>query len=133
MTDLLLIERGSGGDLNIQANDIEVITGFENLPYISMFSGNGVWWANALLLSDIQFVSETGEALKNNALTSIGRANIERAINNDLSFLSEITGTKYTLSVTITNPDRLSVVININGKTFSFYWQPSTQYINYSI
>lgn len=131
--DVLVIQTADGADFRISGNDIEVITGYENLPFISMFSGDGDWWANSLLLQGNNFVSETDQALKTNALNSAGRVNIERAVNNDLQFLSDITGTTYTSSVTLVGNNRISIVITINGKTFNYLWNPSDGFINYQI
>lgn len=134
MTDVLLIQTGNeGGDLRINANDIEVINGYENLPFLAMFSGDGNWWANTLLLQGNNFVSETETALKTNVLNSAGRVNIERAIINDLAFLADITGTTYSVVVTIAGQNRLSIIITINGNNFYYNWNPSEGFKQYSI
>jgi hypothetical protein len=80
MIDLLLRETGNGGDLLLTGKDLEVVTGYENMPYIAMFGG-GDWWANDLITEPTQRMqSQTEAALLSNALTSSGRLNIIRAI-----------------------------------------------------
>ena len=38
--DLKLIETGNGGDLVKNSKDLEVIFGFQNMPYLALFGGN---------------------------------------------------------------------------------------------
>jgi hypothetical protein len=38
--DILLVETGNGGDVIFTGNDLAVINGFENMPYLAMFGGN---------------------------------------------------------------------------------------------
>ena len=40
MADLKLIETGSGGDIVFNGIDVEVIDGFENMPYLGIYGGN---------------------------------------------------------------------------------------------
>ena len=70
--DVKLIESGNGGDLVLTDNDLAVVGGVENMPYLSMFGGAN-YWANQLLLSDPTartFDSLTEPALINNPLSS---------------------------------------------------------------
>lgn len=40
MSDLKLKETGSGGDLIFNGNDLEVVEGFQNMPYLGIYGGN---------------------------------------------------------------------------------------------
>jgi hypothetical protein len=40
MFDLAIIETGDGGDYQLKGNDLAVVNGSENMPYIAMFGGN---------------------------------------------------------------------------------------------
>lgn len=132
MIDLLLIETGNGGDLLLTGKDLEVVTGYENMPYIAMFGGAD-WWANDLIIDPTQRMqSQTEAALLSNALTSAGRVNIIRAIEADLAFLKD-EGAKITVTATITSPDRLEVLINIDGEEIYMNWQPSGAFLNYKV
>lgn len=126
--DLAIIESGNGGDLQLVGQDLSVIYGIENMPYLGMFGGNHEadtkptevkeqsfdFWANNLLFSEdinIQFNSTCERALKNNPLTSEGRTNIENSIKEDLKFMSSFATVKVT--ATITDTDRIDIIIRI--------------------
>lgn len=132
MIDLLLIETGNGGDLKLTGKDLEVVKGYENMPYIAMFGGAD-WWANDLITEPThRMQSQTETALLNNALTSAGRLNIIRAIEADLDFLKE-TGATVTVQASVTGPDRLEILINIDGEEIYMNWQPSQSFLNYRV
>ena len=40
MSDLQIIENGDGGDAVLNGNDLSIIDGFQNMPYLGMFGGN---------------------------------------------------------------------------------------------
>ncbi len=125
--DLAVLETGNGGDLSLNGNDLAVVTGIENMPYLGLFGGNVEqvttsdkvmdskdWWGNDLLMKSnksIQFNSTVEKTLKNTALNSAGRVIIEGAIKNDLQFLSP--QATIVVSVTIEATDRLRVNIQI--------------------
>jgi hypothetical protein len=91
--DLAILESLDGGELQQVGNDLAIVTGNENQPYLAMFGGNAdksQWWGNNLIFPDLpnrQFNSLTEYALNNTPLTSAGRATIENAIKKDLLFL----------------------------------------------
>jgi hypothetical protein len=132
MTDLLFYETGDGGDLLLRAGDLVSVFGVENVPYLSMFSGTD-WWGNYLLPETQQVKSKTEVVLRTTPLTSAGRMKILDAVNSDLSVLSEIPGTKWTVAVSISNPNRLDMIVNINGKDFSYTWNPDKFYLTYQV
>ena len=136
MIDVAMIETGSGGDLIYQAPDLTPARGYENQPYGLMFGGNAdePWWGNALLMPNTPFSCLTQEALRINPLTSQGRVNILAAMNSDLQVLRDsIPGTVATVDVSIAGADRLDAEININGQVFLASWNPSTQYLTYTL
>lgn len=131
MIDLLIWETGNGGDLLQRGNDIVPVTGYENTPYLALFGGSS-WWGN-YLVPENQFLSRTEEVLRNTTLTSAGRIAIENALGLDLAFLKEIEGTTYSCSVTIAGVNKLSIEITINGKVFSYNWNPDEMYLTYIV
>jgi len=138
MIDALIIETGNGGDLLQQGNDMAIVEGFENMPYLAMFSGDGDWWGNNLLFSNndssVFFSSQTERVMREVTLNSAGRIKIETAIKNDLAFLkSNISGTTVDVTTSVVNPDRLDIEITINGNTFYMQWNPSTAFLNYQV
>lgn len=133
MFDLAVIETGSGGDIQILGNDLAIVTGVENMPYLGMFGGNieqstidnqivefsKDWWGNSLLMnsnSSIQMNSIVERTLNSTPLTSSGRLVIENAIKYDLEFLTPILGSPIEVSVVIVSDDRIDVFLKI---TFS--------------
>jgi len=130
MLDLAIVETGNGGDLQILGNDLAVVTGIENMPYLGMFGGNleqstvdnqvvefsKDWWGNSLLMNSnpsIQMNSTVERTLNNTPLTSSGRLLIENAIKYDLAFLTPIIGTAVEVSVSIISDDRIDVMLKV--------------------
>jgi hypothetical protein len=130
MTDLLIYETGGGGDLLQRGNDLVSVNGYENSTYLSMFGG-GSWWGN--FLTPNKFLSKTERVLLVTPLTSAGRITIENAVNDDIDFLKKIPDTKYTSLVTIGGPDRLEILITINGKQFNYLWNPDKMFLTYVV
>lgn len=129
--DLAILETGNGGDLSLKGNDLAVVSGFQNMPYLGMFGGNVEqsttnikvadskdFWANDLLMKSdqsTQFNSTVEKTINSTALTSQGRITIENAIKNDLKFLAPQALIKVT--VTIVSTDRINVNIQIKVDT----------------
>lgn len=127
MADLKMIETGNGGDLVLNGNDLQVIEGWQNMPYLGMFGGNVEasttgpkisneealdWWANNLLMQneqEIQLNSTLEKALNTIPLTSSGRNQIRQAVIFDLGFMTQF-GT-LTTNVYLTGVDRVRIDI----------------------
>lgn len=127
--DLAIIEaKGNGGDLILNGNDLSLVSGIENMPYLGMFGGNPKqstqdnivleqsfdWWGNSLLMrsnQSIQFNSLTERIINSTPLSSSGRVIIENALKKDLEFISPLA--TVTVSVTIVSDDRINVAIRI--------------------
>lgn len=130
--DLAIIETLNGGDLQLVGNDLAVVYGVENMPYLSMFGGNidestvnqnanqptseqnFDWWGNNLLMknnSSTQFISQTEKTLNNTQLNSAGRVTIENAIASDLQFLA--TSAKIKVTAVIVATDKININIEI--------------------
>ena len=143
MSDLKLIETGSGGDIIFNGTDVEIIDGFENMPYLGMYGGNVKentkeffegeqrfdFWGNSLFMlknEKIQFNSDLERLLLNVALTSSSRIEIEETIKSDLSFMNEFADLE--ISVSILTVDRLQIYIKITqpdikqSKEFVYIW-----------
>ena len=139
-----MIESGSGGDLVLKGNDLSVINGFQNMPYIGIFGGNpdqstaGAkepdeqaldFWGNHLFSPNkakIQFNSELEMKLRGLAITSNSRIQIERTVLKDLAFMSDFAG--LFVEVTLTGVDRILIYIridepnNLQSNEFTYIW-----------
>jgi hypothetical protein len=147
--DLELVEQGDGGELIKKTNDLSVIYGFENMPFIAMFGGNVKestpilrlateqafdWWGNNLLMpqdTSIQFNSETERALNNVPLTSAGRVLIQNAVENDLAFMKDFA--TVVVSVVILATDKVAIGLriiqpdNLQKQDFIYIWNATRQ------
>lgn len=131
ITDLLIYEIGEGGDLALRGNDLVKVTGQENTAYLAMFGGNK-YWGN-YMYPENPFSSKTEEAMRGTELTSAGRIKIENAIKKDLEVLDKIPGTTWTVATSITGNNRLAIKIVVNGKEFSYLWNPDTLFLTYTV
>jgi hypothetical protein len=129
MMDLAITEENNnGGDLILIGNDLAMVFGIENMPYLAMFGGNPGfptknkvveeqsfdWWGNNLLMAgnqSIQLNSLTELTLRKVALNSSGRIQIEEAIKKDLEFLSAFA--TVTVSASIVSLDHIRIEIKI--------------------
>ena len=133
MSDLALIAAESGIDLILSGSDLEMAFGLENSPITQMFGGSD-WWGNEFLDPLQQFNCLTEKALLSNALNSVGRQEIEKAIVTDLAIISNnVVGTVITVVTSIVTDNKLSIVITIDGKEFSYLWHPSNRYLQYIV
>jgi len=129
MADLLIRETGNGGDLVLRGNDLAMVSGAENMPYLSMFGGSD-WWGNALLLGesiDLQFNSESEKAINEMSLNSAGRVFLENAIQRDLASLKNNSKSALVVSVSFISAERISIEINFDGAIIELYWNPATE------
>lgn len=128
--DVQITEQNNGGDLTIKTNDLSVVTGVENMPYLAMFGGSE-WWGNDLLLNDGQdfkFSAETEEILLTIPLNSSGRSIVENAIKRDLAFLlNDVANTTLTITTRITSDNRLEILVKFAGGEFYLLWNPLTK------
>lgn len=142
MSDVLLFQTIDGGNVTIEPNqDIKTTGGFETDFYLSLFGGNegdngsngnkNNWWAN-LLENDpaYQFRSKTQNLLISLPLVSGNLRKIEDAVKSDLkSYVDSGAITELTVSVLITGPRRVKIVINAYADgnkislTFLANWQ----------
>lgn len=123
-----MIETGDGGDYVLKGSNLELIDGFQNMPYLALFGGNVEsstrefrpteqrfdWWGNTLLMfnnSAIQMNSATERILNNSALSSSARLQIEQAIKTDLEFFKGFSTVNVSASITAT--DRIEINIEI--------------------
>ena len=129
IVDLRLIETNDGGDCVLLANDVQLISGFQNMPYICLFGGNveqstigphvigqdsNDFWGNFLLHPTEQplwFNSKTEKMLRDTALNSAGRQQIEEQVKNDLKFMN--TFANVSVSVSLISVDKLRIYISL--------------------
>ena len=142
--DIEIIETGNGGDLNRKGNDLAVIFGFQNMPYLAMFGGNPEadtpqirleneqsfdYWGNSLLWSNnkgMQFNSLTERALNTTPLTSAGRLIIEEAIKKDLEFMRDFAEITVETEIIATDVIKISIWLkepdNLEVKEYIYIW-----------
>lgn len=142
--DIELYENGSGGEINISNNDIQLIESLYQTIYIALFGGNVKastvgneveteerldYWANPLFFAtktNKQYNSETQRTLSEVTINSNGRLKIKQAIENDLTFISSIAN--YEVEVSIITTDRIEIIITLeNGTELQFIWDNASE------
>lgn len=137
--DIELYESGSGGEINIENNDIQLNESLYQTIYIALFGGNVEastigneveteerldYWANPLLFAtktNKQYNSETQRTLSNVTINSNGRLKIKQAVENDLTFINSIAS--YEVEVSIISTDRIEIIITLSdGTELQFIW-----------
>lgn len=151
IADLRLIETYNGGDIVLKGNDIEMISGFQNMPYIGMFGGNRNqsttgpkvteqafdFWGNNLFnpnSQDVWFNSLTEQMLNITSLTSQGRLEIEQTVKKDIDFLTKFA--TVTVSVQLVSVDTVIITIEVqepnikSSETFTYIWSATQSELN---
>lgn len=151
IADLRLIETYNGGDIVLKGNDIEMISGFQNMPYIGMFGGNRNqsttgpkvteqafdFWGNNLFDpngQDVWFNSLTEQMLNITSLTSQGRLEIEQTVKKDIDFLTKFA--TVTVSVQLVSVDTVIITIEVqepnikSSETFTYIWSATQSELN---
>lgn len=125
--DIQLYESGDGGELYISNGDVTLIETLYQTIYIALFGGmadGSDYWANNLIFAtkqSKQYVSQTEKLLNEVTINSSGRLKIARAVENDLSFLKNISN--YAVNVLILSTDKIEINIAlISGSEFQFIW-----------
>lgn len=131
--DIHLYESGSGGQLALINNDIALTEVLYNQFYLALFGGNidasttgneingqirNDYWANSLFFADNsvkQFNSNTERVLDSVVLNSSGRLEIERAVNEDLSYLKNIVN--FTVNVYFDQTNKVVIEVKFSKKT----------------
>lgn len=132
-TDILIYETGSGGEMDIQNNDLAFAETLYQQAYIALFGGNVEsntktnvlfseerfdYWANSLLWQDDtvkQFNSNTERVLNTTALNSSGRLTILRAVEQDLDYMRAIVN--LSIEVELPETDKVRIIVTFTGKT----------------
>lgn len=148
MGDFRMIETNDGGDFVLIGADLQMIDGFQNMPYIGLFGGNvesntqqflpteqrfDFWGNNLLMLNNaaVQFNSNTERILNQSALTSSARLQIENAVKADLDFFRSFATVSVAASITAT--DRIEINIRIvelatqESTEFVYIWDSTEQ------
>jgi len=143
-----MIETNDGGDFVLIGADLQMIDGFQNMPYIGLFGGNvesntqqflpteqrfDFWGNNLLMLNNaaVQFNSNTERILNQSALTSSARLQIENAVKADLDFFRSFATVSVAASITAT--DRIEINIRIvelatqESTEFVYIWDSTEQ------
>ena len=133
--DLMIYESGNGGELSLKSGDIETTQAVFNQFYLSHFGGNteasttgnevegeerNDWWGNEFLNEQSQMNSSLERTLNSIALTSAGRAEVEREAKKDVDYLSDL-GELSTV-VQITGNEKIKVSDKINQSQVNFIW-----------
>lgn len=130
--DIDLKNTDSGGDFTLFGSDFVLTSGLRNNIYLCMFGGNVAattdrevlageqrfdYWGNQLFYAgkpDKQFNSRTELALRDNAVSSRGRSNIEAAVIKDLQALTAVATVEAT--VTVIGVDKLQIFVSVTEK-----------------
>lgn len=129
--DVQIVETGNGGDIVKNGNDLALVYGVENNPYLAICGGNVEavtenvstalqskdYWANSLIMpgdQSIQFNSIVQHTLDITELTSAGRIKIQNAFKKDLEYLKDM-GFEVEVNVYITATDRLEAIIKLTS------------------
>lgn len=130
--DINLHESGNGGEMAIVSNDLLMGESLFQQVYLALFGGNIEavtrgdeliteerfdYWANPLFFSEIpskQFNSITEKTINSVALNSQGRLSIINAVNEDLSYLTELLN--YSIDVQIFEVNKIRIIINFTPK-----------------
>jgi len=147
--DLRLHENMDGGDTVLKGNELQMIFGFQNAPYIGMFGGNVEqsttgpknineqsfdFWGNYLISPSepkFWFNSETEKLLTNIELSAISRIEIEETVKSDLSFMNDFA--EISVSVALISVDKLRISItilepgNLQSNEFTYIWDATEQ------
>jgi phage gp46-like protein len=131
--DINLHESGNGGEMAIVSNDLLMGESLFQQVYLALFGGNVEantlgneliiqerydWWGNPLFFSENQskqFNSNTERTINNVALNSQGRLQIVNAINEDLSYLSDLL--TYDINVQLFEVNKIRIIINFVPKS----------------
>lgn len=146
--DLLLFESGSGGDLLVSNNDLNLVESLYQQVYLALFGGNiesdttgqeletqirEDWWGNEIFNDNKikkQFNSITERTLDSVTLNTSGRIDIVRAVEEDLKVLENIAD--FSIKVIILSTDRVKIEIQLiqpdefQEKSFQFIWDNAT-------
>lgn len=144
MGDFKIIETGDGGDIALKGNDIRMIDGFQNMPYLGMFGGNYEgstegdredgeesvdWWGNRFLMENneaIQLNSFLERSLDSVTINSSGRLELISVIKKDLEFLTEFV--ELEVDVVLVNVDRIRIELiikepeTLTSNQFTYIW-----------
>ncbi|MNX74446.1 hypothetical protein D3C86_1058860 [compost metagenome] len=130
--DILLYESGDGGEMSIQSNDLALAETLYMQVYLAMFGGNVEentktsylnteerfdWWGNTLFFDDVkskQFNSNMERTLKNVSLNSSGRLEILRAMNEDLTYLTDVLD--YEIDVELPDVNKIRLIVQFRQK-----------------
>ena len=139
-----MIETGNGGDIELDGNDLIMIGGLQNMPYIAMFGGNVDaatqgekvdgelaldYWANNLLMPQdlaIQYNSELERWLKTISINPAGRIQLQRSVERDLAFMQVFA--IVSVQVLLKSADRIKIIItiqepdNLQSNELVFIW-----------
>lgn len=130
--DIHLYESGDGGEMLILNNDLALTELLLQQVYIALFGGNVEantdnnvlpteqrfdWWGNGLFFTENQseqFNSNTERTLNTTTLNSAGRLTILSAVQQDLSYLSDVANATYDVELLTYN--RVRIIVNFTPK-----------------
>jgi hypothetical protein len=148
ITDILISERFDGGDYTLLNNDLKIIEGFQNMPYIALFGGNVEqdtisersseqefdFWGNRLFYPSNQSFwinSVTERTLNGIALNTSSRIEIEQQVKSDLEFMQQFSTIEVVVSLVAV--DRVKIYIKIirpelnEESEFRYIWDATKQ------
>jgi hypothetical protein len=131
--DVLIYESGSGGELSVVNDDLVFTELLYNQVYLALFGGNVEentkrdylfteqrldYWGNSLFFAETpsnQFNSNTERTIQNIALTSSGRLELIRAVEDDLAYLNDLFN--YTVDVMFFQANKIKIIVKFTAKS----------------
>lgn len=128
--DFLIYESGSGGELGLFDNGFSFVEKIYYQVYLRLFGGNVEastkgneplnqirqdWWGNSLFnptKPSKQFNSSTERTLKNVALNSVGRVQINQSVEDDLKYFRNIA--KLSVETLILDKNKVEIRVNMS-------------------
>lgn len=127
ITDIMIYESGSGGDLSIKNEDLQVIHGLTNQVYLALFGGNieastteeqtmvairEDYWGNNYLEEEHQFNSELEKTLMSVVLNTNGLSIIKSSVEKDLEYLKKYCSFDVKVSLSNINIVKILVILH---------------------
>jgi len=138
ITDIMMYENGSGGELSLKNDDLESINGLTNQVYLALFGGNiqqstsenlesldirEDYWGNEYLEEELQYNSLFEKTIRTVTLNTNGLSILKDAAEQDLNYLKKYADISMEISikklnfveliVTLIEPDDISTKIKL--------------------
>jgi len=126
ITDIMIYESGSGGDISLKNDDIVTIAGLTNQVYLALFGGNieqstseelddltirEDYWGNFYFEEENQFNSIYEKTLRTITLNTNGLSILKDAAESDLEYLKQYA--EITISISIIGLNKVQLIVSL--------------------